>query len=46
MANWDFDTEEEALDAFRARTIERLQHAYDLREGALVDEPGHDPGAM
>lgn len=35
MADWDFHTEEEACDAFRARARERLAHGYELREGAV-----------
>jgi hypothetical protein len=35
MANWDFDSEAEALAAFRSRAQERLDHGYELREGAI-----------
>jgi hypothetical protein len=35
MANWDFDSESEALAAFRERAAERLAHGYELREGTI-----------
>lgn len=35
MANWDFDAEAEAVAAYNERAGERLQHGYELREGAL-----------
>ena len=35
MANWDFDSESEALAAFRERAAERLVHGYTLREGTV-----------
>ena|SRR3712207_4006089 len=35
IANWDFDTEADALDAFRTRANERLAHGYELREGGM-----------
>lgn len=38
MANWDFDTEQEALEAFRNRAQECLEHGYELCEGAIPDE--------
>ncbi len=38
MANWDFDIEVEAYAAFRARAEERLEHGYELREGAIPEE--------
>lgn len=37
MANWDFDTEEEARAAFRKRAEERLEHGYELREGSIPE---------
>ena len=37
MANWDFDTEEEACAAFRERAEERKEHGYELREGAIPE---------
>ena len=39
MANWDFDAEDDALKAFRARATERLAHGYELREGAVPEVP-------
>lgn len=33
MANWDFDTESQAQEAFTERANERLAHGYELREG-------------
>ncbi len=38
MANWDFKTEAEAISAFRSRADERLEHGYELREGAIPAE--------
>ena len=38
-ANWDFDTEATALAEFRARARERLEHGYDLLEGAVPEPP-------
>jgi hypothetical protein len=38
MADWDFDTAEAALTAFRTRAQERLAHGYALREGAIPKE--------
>ena len=35
MSNWDFDTEAEALAAFRTRAAERLKHGYEVREGSV-----------
>ncbi|HSH79384.1 MAG TPA: hypothetical protein VLA19_12750 [Herpetosiphonaceae bacterium] len=35
MSNWDFDVEDDVLAAFRARAAERLEHGYELREGAV-----------
>jgi hypothetical protein len=37
MANWDFDTEDEARTAFLERAAERIAHGYELREGAIPD---------
>lgn len=37
MSDWDFDTEDEALAAFRERADQRTDNGYELREGALVD---------
>lgn len=37
MADWSFDTEEEARAAFRARARERLEHGYELRDGVLPE---------
>lgn len=37
MHNWDYQTEAEAIAAFRARASERLEHGYELREGALPE---------
>ena len=37
MANWDFDSEAEALAAFSTRAEERLAHGYELREGSLPE---------
>jgi hypothetical protein len=39
MANWDFDSREEALAAFRERAAERLGHGYEVREGAVPESP-------
>src|SRR5579871_5945457 len=38
MANWDFDSEAEAVRAFRERSQERREHGYELREGAIPPE--------
>ena len=38
MSNWDFDTETEALAAFRRRAAERLVHGRELREGSLPEQ--------
>lgn len=38
MANWDFDSEGEALEAFRSRANDRLAHGYELREGAIPEQ--------
>jgi hypothetical protein len=38
MSNWDFDTEGEVQAAFRERANERLEHGYELREGAIPEE--------
>ncbi len=38
MSNWDFDTEDEVLEAFRRRAAERIQHGYELREGSVPDD--------
>lgn len=35
MANWDFENQDDALSAFTQRADERIQHGYELREGAL-----------
>ncbi|HEY1377930.1 MAG TPA: hypothetical protein VGF55_14110 [Gemmataceae bacterium] len=35
MANWDFDTRAEAIDEFRRRAEDRLDHGYELREGDI-----------
>lgn len=37
MANWDFDSETDAYDAFRERADERLGHGYEVREGAVPE---------
>jgi len=37
MANWDFDSMEKVLAAFRERAQERLGHGYELREGAIPE---------
>lgn len=42
MSNWDFDSEADALAAFRERAEERLKHGYELREGAI---PGRESPA-
>jgi hypothetical protein len=39
MANWDFATRDEAVREFLQRARERLAHGYELREGALPEEP-------
>lgn len=39
MANWDFDEQAEALEAFRKRAQERLEHGYRLSEGTLPPAP-------
>lgn len=44
MADWDFDGEADALSAFRARALERLAHGYELREGAVPEEPAAETG--
>ena len=40
ISNWDFNTEEEVRDAFRERANERLEHGYELREGAILEDSG------
>lgn len=35
MQNWDYDSENEVLEAFKSRAAERLQHGYELREGTI-----------
>ncbi len=41
MSNWDFDVQDDVLAAFRARAAERLEHGYELREGAVeLDSAG------
>ncbi len=40
MANWDFDSEEEALAAFGKRAGERFAHGYELREGRAPSADG------
>ena len=37
MSNWDYQSEDDALAAFSARATERLEHGYELREGALPE---------
>ena len=37
MANWDFDTREKAIAAFREHAGERFEHGYELREGAVPE---------
>lgn len=37
MSDWDFDTEAEAVAAYRERAAERVEHGYVLREGAMID---------
>jgi hypothetical protein len=37
MSNWDFDSLEAAVEAFRHRAEERLSHGYELRESRLPD---------
>lgn len=37
MSNWDFDGEEAAVAEFEKRARERLEHGYELREGALPE---------
>ena len=37
MANWDYDTVEDVLAAFRNRASERRTHGYELREGAVPE---------
>ena len=39
MANWDFESEDDAIVAFQARAKERLDHDYELREGAIPESP-------
>lgn len=39
MANWDYDSADEAVTAFRTRAQERRAHGYELREGALPPLP-------
>lgn len=41
FANWDFDSEAEALAAFRTRAAERLAHGYEIREGAVPVPAGN-----
>jgi hypothetical protein len=45
MANWDFDTEEDVVEAFKDRARERLAHGYELREGDLSRLPEQDPSS-
>ena len=37
MANWSYDVPEDAITAFRNRSAERLEHGYELREGAIPE---------
>jgi predicted DNA-binding WGR domain protein len=37
ISDWDFNSEAEALAAFRKRADERLEHGYELREGTLPE---------
>lgn len=37
MANWDYQTRDEASADFRKRANERLRHGYQLQEGALAE---------
>jgi hypothetical protein len=39
MANWDFDSPEEAAAEFRRRAAERAEHGYELREGNVTGGP-------
>jgi hypothetical protein len=38
-ANWSFDTLGETLESFRKRARERLDHDYELVEGAIPEGP-------
>ena len=44
MSDWDFDTEDAAVAAFRERAQERLSHGYELREGAVPPESEETEG--
>ncbi len=37
MSDWDFDTLDETLAAFRRRAAERIEHGYELREGEIPE---------
>lgn len=39
MRNWDFQSREEAIVAFIARSEERIEHGYELREGEIPPKP-------
>jgi hypothetical protein len=39
MANWNFDTEADALAEFRRRAEDRLAHGYELLEGQIPEMP-------
>ncbi len=39
MANWDFDTRDAALGEFRSRAADRIDHGYELVEGAVPEAP-------
>jgi hypothetical protein len=38
-ANWDFDTQDDALAEFHRRAEDRLAHGYELLEGQIPDVP-------
>ena len=47
MANWDFDSPEEAAAEFHRRAAERVEHGYELREGNVTAGPrGKKGGAV
>ena len=46
MANWDFETEEEARAEFRRRAEDRREHGYELLEGTVPEPPAEGSTAV
>jgi hypothetical protein len=46
MANWDFDTEADALAEYRRRAAERREHGYELLEGSVPEPPPENGTAV